>query len=214
LSSFTKAAERTFVNHDFFGFPGAACTFNLNTGVIAKAFAVASASMTAIANGWWRIATTWNYAGTGTGPIQVVHNGTTTIYTGDGVSGLYVWGAQFEAGSVASSYIPTLAAAISRLADILVNAGNGVGGAAYSQSGGYGSLMLPCQAFVTAYRPASSGIPNVAGYGISTGAYTTPSQSEYASLAMVQGAVQDADIYAALDSIKAAGTTLWTRISS
>lgn len=84
----------------------------------------------------------------------------------------------------------------------------------YGVAGAYGSLMLPCQAFVVAYRPLTSGIPNVAGWGVSTGAYSTPSQAEYAPLSSVQGAVQDADIYAAVDGVKTAGTILWTRISS
>lgn len=84
----------------------------------------------------------------------------------------------------------------------------------YAVAGAYGSVLLPYQAFVVAYRPAGSGIPNVAGYGISTAGYGVGSQAEYADLSMVQGAVQDADIYAAIDSVKPAATTLWTRIDS
>lgn len=84
----------------------------------------------------------------------------------------------------------------------------------YGMAGGYGSLLLPCQAFVTAYRPTGTGIPLVAGYGISTGGYGVASRAELASMDMIQGAVTDADIYAAIDSVKPAGTTLWTRITS
>jgi hypothetical protein len=84
----------------------------------------------------------------------------------------------------------------------------------YSVNGAYGSVLLPCQAFITAYRPAGTGIPNVAGYGISTGAYNTASQAEYASLSMIQGAVTDADIYAAIDNVKPTGTLVWTTILS
>lgn len=83
----------------------------------------------------------------------------------------------------------------------------------YSAAGGYGSVLLPYQAFVTAYRPAGSGIPNVAGYGVSTGAYSTASQLEWASLSQVTGAVTDADIYSAIDSVKPEATIIWTRIS-
>lgn len=84
----------------------------------------------------------------------------------------------------------------------------------YGVAGGYGSLLLPCQAFVNAFRPTGTGIPLVAGYGISTGGYGVASRAELASMDMIQGAVTDADIYAAIDSVKPAGTTLWTRITS
>lgn len=84
----------------------------------------------------------------------------------------------------------------------------------YGVAGGYGSMMLPFQAFVTAYRPTSTGIPNVAGYGVSTGGYSRASQAEIASMNMIQGAVTDDDIYAAIDSVKPVGTTIWTRIAN
>lgn len=84
----------------------------------------------------------------------------------------------------------------------------------YGVAGGYGSMMLPFQAFVTAYRPTSTGIPNVAGYGVSTGGYSRASQAEIASMNMIQGAVTDDDIYAAIFSVKPVGTTIWTRIAN
>lgn len=85
----------------------------------------------------------------------------------------------------------------------------------YGVAGSYGSLVLPYQAFVTAFRPISNiGIANVAGYGISTGGYSQPSQAEYASMSMVSGGVTDGDIFAAIDAVKPAGTIVWTRISN
>ncbi|WP_287496921.1 hypothetical protein [Pandoraea sp. CB10b_02] len=84
----------------------------------------------------------------------------------------------------------------------------------YGVAGGYGSMLLPFQAFVTAFRPTSTGIPNVAGYGVSTGGYGQASQAEIASMNMIQGAVTDDDIYAAIDSVKPVGTTIWTRIAN
>lgn len=92
-------------------------------------------------------------------------------------------------------------------------------GAGYGVAGGYGSLMLPYQAFVTAYRPASSGIPNVAGYGgtvggVGPGGYGVASQLEYASISMIQGAITDADIYAAVDAVAPAGVVVWTQITN
>lgn len=83
----------------------------------------------------------------------------------------------------------------------------------YGVAGGYGSMLLPMQTFVTAYRPVGTGIPTVAGYGISTAGYGVASQGEYASLSMVQDGATDADIYAAIDSVKPATYIVWARIS-
>jgi hypothetical protein len=85
----------------------------------------------------------------------------------------------------------------------------------YGVAGAYGSMSLPYQAFVIAYRPISNaGIASVAGYGTSPGGYSTPSWAEYASMSMVTGDVTDADIFAVIDAVKPAGTIIWTRISN
>lgn len=84
----------------------------------------------------------------------------------------------------------------------------------YGVAGYYGSQLLPSQMFLIAYRPASAGIPNIAGYGNPQGAYRTPPVSMYGSLSMIQGQVTDADIYAAIDSVKPVGTVIWTTIKS
>lgn len=86
-------------------------------------------------------------------------------------------------------------------------------GLAYGLVGGYGSTRLPYQSFVTAFRPLGQGIPNIAGYGIPTGAYSTGSQAEYASLSMIHG-ITDLDLFAAVDSVRPAAYTIWVRISS
>ncbi len=90
----------------------------------------------------------------------------------------------------------------------------GIGYVGYGAAGGYGSLAIPAQVFVTAYRPVQYGIANVAGYGEATAGYGVPSQAEYASLALVSSIVTDADIYAAIDATKTAGTAIWVRISN
>lgn len=84
----------------------------------------------------------------------------------------------------------------------------------YGVAGAYGSLLLPYQAFVTAYRPIGSGIPFVAGYSSTPSGYSVASRGEYASLSMVINAVSDADIFAAVASVIPAGTITWMKISS
>jgi hypothetical protein len=44
-------------------------------------------------------------------------------FAGDGTSGIYIWGAQLEAGAFATPYIPTVASQITRLADSAVMTG-------------------------------------------------------------------------------------------
>jgi hypothetical protein len=84
----------------------------------------------------------------------------------------------------------------------------------YGSAGAYGSLAVPYWCFVQAFRPASSGIPFVAGYGSTPSGYSRASRGEYASLAMVQGSVTDADIYAAIEAVKPAGMTVWVNLSN
>ena len=49
-----------------------------------------------------------------------LHNGSGASYSGDGSSGVYIWGVQQEDGQFATSYIPTNGAAETRGSDDLV----------------------------------------------------------------------------------------------
>jgi hypothetical protein len=84
----------------------------------------------------------------------------------------------------------------------------------YGAAGGYGSILLRAQAFITVFRPSGSGIPSVAGYGSPSGGYGRASRAEWASLSEVQGAVTDSDLFATVNATKAAGTEMWTRLSN
>jgi hypothetical protein len=45
--------------------------------------------------------------------LYLIDNSSNQSYTGDGTSGVYIWGAQLEVGSAVTPYIPTTTAAVS-----------------------------------------------------------------------------------------------------
>ena len=84
--------------------------------------------------------------------------------------------------------------------------------AGYGVAGGWGSLALPFQCFVTAYRPGGAGIATVAGWGSLAGGYGAGA-IEYASLDMLAGEVTDGEIAAVVAGAMPAASVAWLRIS-
>jgi hypothetical protein len=82
----------------------------------------------------------------------------------------------------------------------------------YGVAGAYGSKVMPFQVFVTAYRPPISGVPLVAGYRSTIGGYGVGG-IEYTTRANVTGPT-DANIVAAIESVRPAAVTVWTQISN
>jgi hypothetical protein len=83
---------------------------------------------------------------------------------------------------------------------------------AYGQ-GRWGSLTTPFQAFVLIYRPLSTGIPSVMGYG--WGGYgNTPFAYMDVADFIGPGDVTDAEVFAMTASTQAAGVTVWTAITT
>jgi hypothetical protein len=123
-SFYAKAAERSKLAV-FIGGPSGAITFDLGAGTATGASGLDAHSITPVGNGWYRCTLTdTTTAGSGAfNAILILNNGSTTSYTGDGTSGLYIWGAQLEAGAFATSYIPTEASALTRNADVATMTG-------------------------------------------------------------------------------------------
>jgi hypothetical protein len=93
-------------------------TFDLQTGdLVNNSGDWSGVFITPYPNGWYRIGGTITDNGGSTLFLIGMNDGTTS-YTGDGTSGFYIWGAQLEAGSKATSYIPTTGAAANRAADV------------------------------------------------------------------------------------------------
>ena len=129
LSAHVKAAERVAGNlrlgNGVVNFSGgvADCAFDLVAGTAIKGPSGIRAGIRELADGWYRI---WI---TGTADASLsdnasavfLSNGATGTYTGDGTSGMYVWGVQLEVGPEPSSYIATTTTTQLRSADVLTD---------------------------------------------------------------------------------------------
>ena len=90
---------------------GGGSLFNLDTGT-----ATGSGKIENYGNGWYRCSITQAYTNLQTN-IQWSFDSDSTI------NNLYLWGAQIELGSYSTSYIPTVASAVTRNADVISKTG-------------------------------------------------------------------------------------------
>ncbi len=119
-SAYFKAAERNyailFISSVASGnaiFDLVNGTVNLTTGV-----RVSSATINPVGNGWYRCSiTSPTLASAAYFPVVGSSDGTAS-YLGEVTKGVFVWGAQLEAGAFATSYIPTAASQVTRAADV------------------------------------------------------------------------------------------------
>ena len=139
--------------------------FNIANGTItqtgnAGTGASAASSIQDCGGGWYRLVVSGNVTTIQFATISSHQTGTDaagtdygyTTYTGDATSGCYLWGEQFEAGAIETSYTPTVAASVTRSADV----------ASFTIPAGVGTLI---------YTFDNDTTQNVA---VAAGAYTIP----------------------------------------
>ena len=106
-SFYVKANGRTrFEIFDNASASNTSAIFDLSSGtLVSKGAAAITADIVSVGSGWFRVViTTTPAVTTYSHTIRLISSGTTTSYTGDGTSGIFIWGAQLEAGSTASTF--------------------------------------------------------------------------------------------------------------
>jgi hypothetical protein len=113
FSVFAKAGEESVISLWLRG-ASVRAEFNLVSGTVSN-ITTTSARIENYGNGWYRCTVYDSTAGT----TAHVYGRGGAAYAGNGSDGFYLWGAQLETGSVATSYIPTTTAAVTRNADVI-----------------------------------------------------------------------------------------------
>jgi hypothetical protein len=105
-SIYAKAAERTQIQLGAWDtVTPRNASFNLATGQILAADPGTTARIADAGDGWWRCSITFDITANQFDAYIYLLSGGTGIYTGNGASGVYVWGAQAEQGEAATAYM-------------------------------------------------------------------------------------------------------------
>ena len=133
FTCFAKKAEYNYLMLRTRNGPNPAVMFNLDNGtynVSATSVAFVGAKIDDYGNGWYRCSITLDPSQMNTvGQLFVslsvgVTGNETNSFSGDGVSGVYIFGMQFEEQSYPTSYIATSGSPQTRAADIALDAGS------------------------------------------------------------------------------------------
>lgn len=164
MSVYAKAAERSRIvlrvgNSVNWVAGTPSVGFNLSTGTLfsVSGDSTSSGTIQPVGNGWYRCSITAQFGTTTTSGGLVINldDSTSITYTGDGTSGVYIWGAQIETGSLVSSYIKTTTASVTRAAEVITGSG------------------LVYTNLTNAYAEWSSGTTYALGTSVSYGIYGT-----------------------------------------
>jgi hypothetical protein len=126
--------------------------FNIATGALGTIGSAVTATITPARDGWYRCTITGTFVGTMY--IQTASSDGVAVYTGNGTSGILLYGAQAEAGAFATSYIPTIASTVTRSADVAT-----ITGSLFSQW--YSSAA---GTFIADFQTIQSGIMSATSY--------------------------------------------------
>jgi hypothetical protein len=108
LSFYAKASERTWCSVYLFDGTVYEAFFDLANGVIGSISSGMTATITSVGNGWYRCSATRSItvSASSNGGIITALGNNQSSYTGTGGNGIFIWGAQLELNSTATTYQP------------------------------------------------------------------------------------------------------------
>ncbi len=113
MSIYAKAAENSWIYVRCDTSVAGGVWFDLSTGTKGTEDSGRVGSITSVGNGWYRCSVRATLsAGNGYGAVHLAPSNGVTAFTGNGISGVYFWGAQFSDSASIDAYSPVYGAAV------------------------------------------------------------------------------------------------------